>query len=38
VGVNPGLPILVIFIGMALANLVLTALMLAAVKPAGEAA
>lgn len=38
VGVNPGLPMLVIFIGMALANLVLTALMLAAVKPAGEAA
>lgn len=34
VGVNPGLPMLVIFIGMALANLVLTALMLAAVKPA----
>lgn len=38
VGVDPGLPMLVIFIGMALANLVLTALMLAAVKPTGEAA
>jgi hypothetical protein len=37
VGVDPGLPMLVIFIGMALANLVLTALMLAAVKPAGKA-
>lgn len=38
VGVDPGLPRLVIFIGMALANLVLTALLLAAVKPAGGAA
>lgn len=37
-GVNPGLPMLVIFIGMAMANLVLTASMLAAVKPAGAAA
>lgn len=37
VGADPGLPMLVIFIGMALANLILTALMLAAVKPAGMA-
>lgn len=38
VGVDPGLPMMVMFIGMALANLVLTAMMLAAVKPEGGAA